>query len=29
MDVTGKNILLITGDFAEDYELMAPFQLLP
>lgn len=26
--MTGKNILLITGDFAEDYELMVPFQLL-
>ncbi len=26
--MSGKNILLITGDFAEDYEVMVPFQAL-
>ena len=26
--MSGKNILLITGDFAEDYEVMVPFQIL-
>ncbi len=26
--MSGKNILLITGDFAEDYEVMVPFQTL-
>jgi protease I len=26
--MTGKQILLITGDFAEDYEVMVPFQAL-
>ncbi|MFB6152414.1 MAG: DJ-1/PfpI family protein [Haloarculaceae archaeon] len=26
--MTGKNILLLTGDFGEDYEVMVPFQAL-
>ncbi|MDX1618579.1 MAG: DJ-1/PfpI family protein [Balneolaceae bacterium] len=26
--MSGKNILLITGDFGEDYEIMVPFQAL-
>ena len=26
--MTGKQILLVTGDFGEDYEVMAPFQAL-
>jgi protease I len=26
--MTGKRILMIVGDFGEDYETMAPFQTL-
>ena len=26
--MTGKNILLVTGDFGEDYEVMVPYQAL-
>jgi protease I len=26
--MSGKNILLLAGDFVEDYEIMVPFQAL-